>query len=183
MSAKNIFITYCWCCVRYLCVQCCLAANDHWLCLTLDKGKLLITSVIANDAHRFDHCNVTASRFRVYIEVDIRNQSPFTAHWDQTQTIWHTWIESKNINPAGQFMPLTHYLLCDCRFNYQIRELTKPNAFPLTNDRDAGSARALWHKLEWKYREFDSLGFWRIRSPWALEFSRNNTHRSPVIVL
>ena len=40
-------------------------------------------------------------QLRVQSKVDTPNQTSFTAiHWDQTQTVCHTWIESMDIKPS-----------------------------------------------------------------------------------
>ena len=111
------------------------------------------TGVIANGAHRSDHCNVITSSFRVNGEGHSKPKVIHSKSSDQTR---NTWIENSSIVSsrlvyAPNLLPYERLHL----FNYGGWQCSI--YFHVQVGSDIDSARAMRHEFEWKYREFASF--------------------------
>ena len=94
-------ITRCCCCHLCTCVQCCLAATDHFLCLA---QKFLTRALLLNSACRLGHCALwrqSSPGSVLTIKVILQTKRILlriirTKH----ETVLHTWIESSYIKPS-----------------------------------------------------------------------------------
>ena len=120
-------------------VPCCLTAAGQCYVM-LGTIKFVDKRVKDNSMHRLGHCDVIASRSKVWCAAECTvklNSKPNLSHlqqliWDETQT--NTWIEQLDThasNPAGQFMPLIWHNPCDCSY-LNTKGVTMLTGFPWT---------------------------------------------------